>query len=249
MNLLILTDADIVTPNRFRITGPRHLHILSVLKPEVGDQLSIGILNGARGLGKIISINADETIIESVEMTAVAAPVLSVDLICAIPRPKILRKVLYVAAMFGVRSIHMVRTNRTEKSYLLSPLMEPSKQLPYLLEGMSQGEWTRLPVVEVHPLFRPFVEDMLPNLPGYAESPKLLADLVEGSHLYQIVPARLSSQLFLGIGPEGGWVDFERTLLREQGFTSFSLGSSNLRVEYALAAALAQLELLNSRPI
>jgi RsmE family RNA methyltransferase len=249
MNLLVLTDSDIVTPNRFRVTGPRHLHILSILKPEVGDTLSIGILNGARGLGRILAINADETIIESVEMTDATAPVLSVDLICAIPRPKILRKVLYVAAMFGVRSIHLVRTNRTEKSYLLSPLMDPHKQLPFLLEGLSQGEWTRLPVVEVHPLFRPFVEDILPSLPGYAESPRLLADLVEGSHLDQIVPARPASQLFLGIGPEGGWVDFERILLRQQGFTSFSLGKSNLRVEYALAAALAQLELLNSRSI
>lgn len=249
MNLLILTDADIVSHNQFRITGPRHMHILSVLKPEIGDTLSIGILNGAQGVGRILSIDTDQTIIEPIELTAPAAPALIVDLICAIPRPKILRKVLYVSGMFGVRSLHLVRTNRTEKSYLLSPLMEPSKQLPYLLEGMSQGEWTRLPKVEIHPLFRPFVEDSLPTLPGHTDSLKLLADLVEGDTLVSPAFSKSGNQIFLAIGPEGGWVDFERTLLREQGFTSFSLGKSNLRVEYALAAALAQLELLVSRPI
>ena len=48
----------------------------------------------------------------------------------------------------------------------------------------------------------------------------------------------------LAVGPEGGWIDREVESFRAQGFIPVDLGPWTLRVEFAVAAALAQLDLL-----
>ena len=87
-----------------------------------------------------------------------------IDLVCALPRPQTLKKVLITSAMMGVRSLHLIRANRVEKSYFQSPLIQAENRLPYLVEGLAQGKLTRLPQVEVHDRFRAFFEDDLPRL-------------------------------------------------------------------------------------
>jgi RsmE family RNA methyltransferase len=244
MNLLLLTPEDAVGDGSYRITGPRNAHLQNVLHSSVGDEIEIGLLNGPRGVGRVIRQADDESIVTVEHIRDAPDMPLTIDVICAIPRPKILRKVLYVAAMMGIRSLQLVRTNRTEKSYLLSPLLEPGNYRPYLLDGLSQGKQTRLPVVKVHPLFRPFAEDDLPLLPGFSESPRIVADLGPYGNIESVLSASPMSQIFLAVGPEGGWVDFERDMLIGHGFRQFSLGRSILRVEFAFAAALSQIELV-----
>jgi RsmE family RNA methyltransferase len=45
--------------------------------------------------------------------------------------------------------------------------------------------------------------------------------------------------LLLAIGPEGGWNEFERSLLREHGFAVAGMGSRTLRSDTACVALLA----------
>lgn len=244
MNLLILTPDDLSGDAIYRVSGRRLEHMLTVLRLEAGDTIEIGLVNGPQGIGRIRSIDQQEASIEVERFQEFHIPRPTIDLICAMPRPKILRKVLYVSGMTGLRSIHLVRTNRTEKSYLLSPLIEQENYQPYLLEGLSQGKQTRLPSVHLHPLFRPFVEDDLPKLEGFSAATKLLADLQTEQRLTGVIAAEPPAHLLLAIGPEGGLVEFERELLTKAGFSPFLLGQATLRVEFALMAALAQIELV-----
>jgi hypothetical protein len=48
----------------------------------------------------------------------------------------------------------------------------------------------------------------------------------------------------IAIGPEGGWIDRELETFQEAGFQPVRLGPWILRVETAVTAALAQIELL-----
>src|SRR5438309_1383191 len=45
-------------------------------------------------------------------------------------------------------------------------------------------------------------------------------------------------RLALAIGPEGGWVPFERTLLEAQGFRTLGFGARTLRTETVVPFAL-----------
>ena len=163
MNLLILTKNDSLGDDRYRIDDRRANHILKILKLKTGDSLQAGILNGPIGVAHIESFNKQEIIIQCDKMTTVEQPPVTVDLICALPRPQTLKKVLLTSAMMAVRRVYLIRANRVEKSYYQSPLLDEKNYLPYLVEGLSQGKHTRLQKVTIHDRFRPFFEDTFLN--------------------------------------------------------------------------------------
>lgn len=245
MNLIILTQADCVDGDTYRFDDTRAEHIISILKLTPGDYLEIGLVNGPQGRGRIESITGGVVRVVVEEMSTIPPVLPEIDLICALPRPQTLKKVLLTSAMMGVRSLHLVRANRVEKSYFQSPLIETENQFRYLVEGLAQGKLTRLPEVIVHDRFRPFFEDYLPELESAQKTPllKLLADGDESNLLDTVCDGR-ERRIAMAIGPEGGWVPFEIELMQSVGFRRFTLGRWTLRVEHAVTAALSQIELL-----
>ena len=250
MNLIILMPEDGIGGDRYRMDDTRAEHIISILKLNPGDPLEIGLLNGPQGRGKVESIDNGIVTIVAEEMSPDSPVFPEINLICALPRPQTLKKVLITSAMMGVRSLHLVRANRVEKSYFQSPLIEAENQLPYLVEGLAQGKLTRLPEVVVHDRFRPFVEDYLSKLEAAGDTPllKLLADGDESNSLDTVCDGR-ENRIAVAIGPEGGWVPFEIELMQTVGFRRFTLGRWTLRVEHAVTATLSQLELLRLRDL
>ena len=248
MNLIILTETDCIGGNSYRVDDKRAEHIISILKLTPGDDIEIGMLNGPQGRGRVESIADGVVSIAAEQMSPVPSVPPEIDLICALPRPQTLKKVLITSAMMGVRSLHLVRANRVEKSYYQSPLIKAENQLGYLVEGLAQGKLTRLPEVIVHRRFRPFFEDYLPTMEAASETPvlKLLA-YGDGSDSLDTVCDGRESRIAIAIGPEGGWVPFEIELMKSVGFRPFTLGRWTLRVEHAVTAALSQVELLRWR--
>jgi RsmE family RNA methyltransferase len=155
-----------------------------------------------------------------------------VDLVLAVPRPKALRRILAAVASMGVDRLVLLAAARVEKSYLASPVLTPERMRKHLLDGLEQAQDTVLPEVHVEPRFRPFVEDRLDPLLGPGER-WLLHPGDEGPRH----PAS-SGRLALAIGPEGGWVPFERTLLEARGFHPLGFGPRTLRSETIVPFAL-----------
>ena len=117
---------------------------------------------------------------------------------------------------------------------------------PFLLEGLSQGKHTRLPQIDIHERFRPFVEDSLTaRVQAEAEhrSCHLIIPTPEATDNVTDIGASPTATIFAAIGPEGGWVPFELDEFMQRGFRPVVLGRSVLRVEYAVMALLAQLEM------
>ena len=165
------------------------------------------------------------------------------DLILALPRPIMLKRIFSQVATFGVERLFLIRSRRVEKSFFTASVLDPAKIEQRLCHGLEQGGLTRLPEVKVFDRFRPFAEDFLPNIaPRYYN--KIIAHPGDYPYLYQAFhPAPIKKNL-LAIGPEGGWVDFEITSLQHQGFQPFQMGQAILRVDSAVPALLAQVELL-----
>jgi len=245
MNLIILTDNDLTGENKYLLKDNRAEHILKILKLSSGDEIEIGILNGPAGIGKILSADNNQIIIEPQHLKQLPDTIPKIILICALPRPQTVKKVLITSAMIGIREVHFIRANRVEKSYYHSPLLESDNIIPYLIEGLSQGKRTDIPSVKIHNRFKPFFEDYFPTISN-KNMIKLLPDIETNSFLNKIYQGK-NNPIALAIGPEGGWVPFETDFMKEAGFKSFKLSQSILRVEHALTAALAQIELIGHK--
>lgn len=253
MNLLILRDSDRLSGNLYRVADDRARHVREVLRAELGDTLEVGLLNGPPGKGSVEELNERNITLrcEFDNEPPSSSPV--IDLICALPRQQTLKKVLWTAGTMGIRNLHLIRAYRVEKSYFNTHLLRPENYERFLMEGLSQGKRTILPRVSVHSLFKPFFEDTVPALEHKDLSPalKLLPD-PEAEEMLDSAVKRLggiAKRIAVAIGPEGGWIPFEVEIMKRAGFVPFRLGPWILRVETAVAAALAQVELVfRSRP-
>ena len=245
MNLLILKKSDQQSQNQFIISDHRSDHILNILKLSVGSQLNLGLIDKCTGIGIIEKIDNKKITIIIKESNKEIKALQSIDIICALPRPQTIKKILFIAGMTAIRNIYFIRANRVERSFFQSPLLDEKEYSKHLIEGMSQGKQIFLPQVSFHLKFKPFFEDYLPeNIDK--NSCKLLPD-VETTHTINSVYEKSDSNLLLAIGPEGGWVPFEIEMMESLGFRKFKLSDYTLRVEHALMASISQLELINSQ--
>lgn len=241
MNLILLYDADQIpgTRDHYRLRDHRRVHLLEVLKVEAGQRLRVGLLDGPRGEAEVVSISSTEIVLRAECHEPADAPL--TDLLLALPRPKSLKKLLPEVAALGVGCLTLLRTWRVEKSYLTSSLLRPEEHQPLFDEGLMQAEATRRPELRLEDRFRPFVEDRLPGqlagrlgLVAHPGAQARLADL-------RLTP---DQPVTVALGPEGGFLPFEVELLEAAGMQAVNLGPRILRVETAVVAVLANLELL-----
>ncbi len=249
MNLLLF-DREERQGKRLFLTGRRAEHIQKVLRLQPGDQLRLGEVNGLVGTGVIRKIT-DTGVELKVELTTAPRPEPDITLILALPRPIMLKRILKQATTLGVKKFHLIRTRRVEKSFYHSPVLKAENIRDILLQALEQAMDTRLPQVHIHKQFKPFVQDILPSLPGT----RLLAHPGESASLFDLLaPHRQSgpektkdgsgTSVLLAVGPEGGFVDYECEQFAAQGFSTFTMGSRILHVDTAVVALLAQVQLL-----
>ncbi len=244
MNLLLLDERDLGPDGEARVSGRRARHVVEVLRASPGDRIAVGRLRGAMGTAEVLSATPEEVRLRPA-LDVEPPPRSPVSLLLAVPRPKILRKVLQAAASMGVRRVVLLRTWRVERGYLDSPLLEPAAIEAEHRLGLEQGRDTVPPEVVVRRLFKPFVEDELDGFFPPGEVQRLLAHPAATGPLAEA--ERTREHAVLAIGPEGGFTAYEAETLARLGFTPFSLGPRALRVDVAVPFAVAQAEQWLSR--
>lgn len=227
MNLILLFDDDFISAARVRLTGRRLQHVRDVHRATVGESLAVGIANSRIGRGTITHLDADALEMD-VALDRDPPDPLPLTLILALPRPKVLNRVLAGAASLGIKRILLVNAWRVEKSYWGSPRLAPENLRTQSILGLEQARDTVLPTIETRRLFRPFVEDELPSVALGTRA------LVAHPHASEECPRNLREPVTLVIGPEGGFIDAEIASLERIGFTPVSIGERILRVETAV---------------
>jgi 16S rRNA (uracil1498-N3)-methyltransferase len=234
MNLILLFPEDLVNASRARLSGRRLKHVLEVHRANPGDQLAVGLLGGKIGTGTVTLI--DSTVLEmDVRLDRDPPAALALTVILALPRPKVLRRVLYSLSVLGAKRIILLNAARVEKSYWQSPFLSPEAVMHQLVLGLEQSCDTVLPEVILKPLFKPFVEDELSDI--MRGTLALAAHPGGGAP----VPRQVSGPVTLAIGPEGGFVPYEIEKLVSRGFTVVSLGERVLNVETAIPALISRI--------
>ena len=234
MNLILLFEEDFIGEQRVRLCERRREHVQNVHRAKLGDQLTVGLLNGAMGSGEVV-LNEGDTLELQVNLHRPPPAALPLTLLLALPRPKMLKRVLQTVTAMGVKKLVLLNSYRVEKSYWQTPILQPENLRQQLILGLEQAKDTLLPEVIIRKRFKPFVEDELPTMVGDSRA------LVAHPHTDTPCPRQLDSATTLAIGPEGGFIEYEIEKLREAGFEAVHLGPRILRVENAVPTILGRL--------
>jgi RsmE family RNA methyltransferase len=234
MNLILLLPDDMVTAERARLSGRRLRHVRAVHRARAGDVLAVGMLGGRIGTGTVTQI--DDAVLEmDVHLEHDPPAALPLTVVLALPRPKVLRRIIFSLTVLGVKRIIFVNAARVEKSYWQSPFLAPDVINHQLVLGLEQARDTQMPQVLLKPRFKPFVQDELPAL-----AQGTLA-LVAHPGARESCPRQISGPVTLAIGPEGGFIPFEIELLCEESFRTVQLGERILNIETAVPALVSRL--------
>ena len=241
---IILAEADEVANRRLTLGDHRAKHIVKVLRAEIGDRIRVGLINGAMGSGIVTEMRTKYpfSVVLDLDLPDSMRPQPVIDLILALPRPIMLRRILSQVTALGVGTIHLVNASRVEKSFWEAGILQPEEYHTHLVHGLEQAVDTRLPAVQMHRHFRPFLEDYLSTL-IHDYHTLILAHPEGGRGLAEVIDSR-NGRIALAVGPEGGWIDFEVEKFVELGFASCSFGERILKVDTAVIALHAAISAL-----
>lgn len=236
VNLVLLEPHELDRSRRATLADARAAHLLGVLRVTVGATVRVGVVDGPLGTARVTEI-APPRVDLHCSLDSTRPPIPPVDLLLALPRPKVLRRLWPQLAALGVGRIIVTNAARVERNYFDTHVLEPACYRPLLLEGLQQARDTRLPEVLVRRQFRPLVEDEL--APVCRETTCIVADPGADARVGAVLAAPKHRRTMLAIGPEGGWNAFELSLLERHGFQRVGMGPRTLRVDTACVALLA----------
>jgi RsmE family RNA methyltransferase len=240
VNIVLFAPDELSRP--LPMDDPRARHVLHVLGCRRNDRFHVGVPNGPRGKARIVGISATELRLEF-ELHEPPDTLHPLDLLVGLCRPAECKRILRDAASLGVRTMHFVQAEKSERSYRHAALWHEGAYETYLLRGAEQAFVTTTPTVSLHD----GLEAALSTLPA---GERLVAlDNYEATEPLSSA-ASGAKAIALAVGPERGWSPRERTILRERGAILAHLGPRVLRTETAMVLAtglsLAVMGLLSS---
>lgn len=233
MNLILFTaeEAGGALPR----TDPRAVHLLSVLRREVGESFDAGLINGPRGKGRLEAVEPDRLHL-SFRWELPPAPLEPLILLLGLPRPQTARDLLREATTLGATALHFVTTERCDANYAASSLWSTGEWRRHCLQGAEQAFDTRIPEVS----WSQSLESALASLPGGGIRVGLDNYEARGAlGTCEEIRKREAQPVVMALGPERGWGERDRALLRREGFVLAHLGARVLRSETAMVAAVS----------
>jgi 16S rRNA (uracil1498-N3)-methyltransferase len=234
VNLLLLHPGDFTTSSEVTISDRRFEHLKKIIKADLGQIIDAGLLNGKCGAAKITAIDKKSATLSVTLNQNPPAPA-PITLILALPRPLMLKRILQTVTALGIKEIHLLDSQRVEKSYWNSSDLAEAVIHHQFLLGLEQSRDTVLPEIYFHKHFKSFIERDLAVIIKNRHA--LLADIGE----HPPCPGNVHHPTVLAVGPEGGFIADEIAVFINAGFHAVHIGARPLRVEAAVAALLGRL--------
>jgi RsmE family RNA methyltransferase len=236
VNLVLFEPADITPDGVVSVQDARATHMIRVLKVVPGETVRIGVIDGTVGIGTVTAVDAGMVTLHCSLGDVPPRP--PVDLLLALPRPKVMKRLWAQLVALGVARIMLTNAERVERNYFDTHVIAPECYRPLLIEGLQQARDTRLPAVSIHRQFRKLIEDELATL---SDAPVRLVAHPDAAMTIGRAIDRSPGRVLLAVGPEGGWNGFELETLDAHGFHHVSMGTRTLRSDTACVALMAVL--------
>ena len=236
VNLILLEQHELSNSGVVELRDRRAEHIRNILRIGPGVAIRAGVINGLRGQAVITEMSADRVVLRC-EFDESPPPTPKIDLLLALPRPKVMRRLWAQLAAVGVGRIILTNASKVERVYFDTHVLQPETYRPLMIEGLQQAQDTQVPEVTIRKQFKILVEDELDILFPYGG--RLLADPGAPNRVRDLIFDDPGMRVLVAVGPEGGWTDYEMDLLKRHGFRSVSMGRRTLRADTACVAILA----------
>lgn len=233
MNIILFDRLE--KENAVAAGDARFQHIRDILKLGPGDEFSAGVVNGAKGKAKILTMGEEGCTFSFTPTDPDAGDLYPVTLLIGQVRPICMRRILRECVDLGVSTLVLTTCDLTEKSYQSATLYTTGEYKKVLLDGAMQSGQTGVSEVR----FAKSVADALDKVPSGAR--KILLDNVIGKAKLSELRVEKGQKIVLAIGPERGFSDRERGIFLEAGYEPMLIGSRILRTETVASAATAVL--------
>jgi 16S rRNA (uracil1498-N3)-methyltransferase len=221
--------ADEASGNRAALTGDHARHLAQVLRAQVGQEFDISTGAEVRR-GRIATIRPERVEFELGEaVTQSDQP----DIAVAISIFKFDRMewAIEKCTELGVARIVPVIASRTEPHLATSSRKRAERWRRIANQASEQSRRLSAPEIAEPVKFK--------ELPGMTGDTRIVLSETEQNLMLKDAIRQKSHSVLLAFGPEGGWKEQELAALREHGWMSASLGSTVLRAETAVIAAVA----------
>jgi RsmE family RNA methyltransferase len=153
-----------------------------------------------------------------------------------LPRPQTARDILRDATTLGVAALHFFPAKKSERGYGQSKLWKSDAWRQCVINGAAQAFDTRLPQVNHYASLAEAIAA------STATTTRLALDNYEATASLDRHDLPGDAGAVIALGPERGWADDERALLRARDFSLVHLGPRVLRTETACIAAVTILK-------
>lgn len=247
MNLILFQPDEFDGATRLATLSPRDpraIHVQKVLHLVPGQFLRAGLLDGPSGTATLLPSPSGASNVHPLQFQCSfdtpIAPLPRIDLLLALPRPKVFHRLLEDLAALSFGTLWAFPAQKTRSAYAPSHHFDAESIRDALLSGLQQSRRTRLPAVQ----FLPTLDLSALPLPTYAL--RLLAHPMSAPthgvfHALPHLPA--AGRILVAIGPEPGWTGNELRRLLARHFIPLSLGPTPLRTPTASIALLSALHL------
>lgn len=220
---------------RALVEGEKAHHLGRVLRAHVGQLYELS--DGSRVcLGRIENVGRDRVEFALLEELPANEPALQLTLLLSVVKFDSFEWAIEKATELGVSSIIPLAAARSERALLAAAEKRSERWRKIILEAAQQSRRVRLPILQA--VATP--EQAFSR--GQQQAGQLgifLSERAEAPALRNALDQVTASDVFVAIGPEGGWTDAECQMAIQAGFLEASLGRLILRTETAVVAALA----------
>jgi 16S rRNA (uracil1498-N3)-methyltransferase len=218
------------------IRGDEGYHLARILRAKKGQAIRVFNEKGSEFGCVITNIRGTEITAEIREkITREVEPKIRVNIVQGLVKPAKMETIIQKCTEIGAASFTPVATE-----YSITKPNQPEKQLQrwdrIALEAVKQSERQRIPPVYSIVNLEEYLSQDHPGL-------KLYMDARDGNPPKKTIDSAKNdgsaAEIFIAIGPEGGFSPKENHLLSEKGFLPVHLGPRVLRTETAAAVLTA----------
>ncbi len=221
--------ADEVHADRAWLLGMNAQHLVRVLRAQVGQEFDVAA-DGKVRLGKIVSINDNRVEFELREAVA-TGPALALTLLVSIFKFDRMEWAIEKATELGVAKIVPIIARRTDAHLARAADKRVDRWRRIAKEAAQQSR--RLDVPEIDDPAK-----LAESIQKTSGTRILLAETEQENTLKSQIQ-NVSQPVTLAFGPEGGWTEDEIRQFEAAGWATATLGSTILRAETAIIAAVA----------